>query len=60
MKTSIFLVRLAIVAIIVAGVQAMQTEHYTRAILSIISALSLCFVDIQIEMIYEQKNKLNK
>jgi hypothetical protein len=60
MKTSIFLVRLAIVAIIVAGVQAMQTEHYTRAILSIISALSLCFVDIQIEMIYEQQNKFKK
>jgi type IV secretory pathway VirB2 component (pilin) len=60
MKTSIFLVRLAIVAIIVAGIQAMQTEHYTRAILAIVSALSLCFVDIQIEMIYEQQNKFKK
>ncbi len=57
MKTSIFLVRLAIVAMIIAGAQAMETGHFVRAILAIISALSLCFVDIQIEMIYEQQNK---
>jgi hypothetical protein len=60
MKPSIILVRTAIALMLLLTARFLEAYEYGQAIICIFITFVLCLADVQIEIIYEQKNKLNK
>jgi hypothetical protein len=60
MKPSIILIRTAIVLMLFITAHFLEAYDYGKGILCLFVTFILLLADVQIEIIYEQKNKLNK